>query len=298
MKGSIFFFSAFLLLASGPARAEAAGDCHRLAADPSDPDRLAPGVAAAGISFAAALAACRKALAVAPGDVRLGYQLGRLLTAARDPAGLEHLEKAAKRDYRAAQHLLGLILGSDYLGAADGERSRALIGQAAAAGHTPSQVHLARLHWEGSGVKRDLAKALRWYRAAADKGSPEASVALAEAHLAGEGVAKDAARAFAYLALPLAAGDNRARTLAASLYVLGEGVAADPAKGRELLEAAAGEDHLGAALNLGIYHHSGVFSGNQGKPTEADREAARDWLCRAGLQGRRARREYIGGGCP
>ncbi len=298
MKSWLFFLLAASLLSPGLARAETVTDCDRWAAAPGDPDRLAPGVAAAELDFGAAVAACRQALAGAPGNARLDYQLGRLLAAARDPDGLGHLEQAAAKDYRAAQHLLGLILGSDYLGAADGERSRALIGQAAAAGHTASQVHFGRLYLEGSGVKRDLATALRWYRAAADQGSPEAALALAEAHLAGEGVSKDAARAFAYLALPLAAGDNRARTLAASLYVLGEGVAADPAKGRELLEAAAGEGHLGAALNLGIYHQSGVFSGNQGKPTEADREAARDWLCRAGLQGRRARREYIGGGCP
>ena len=100
----------------------------------------------------------------------------------------------------------------------------------------------------------------------------------------------------------MAAGDNRARTLAGSLYVLGEGVAADPAKGRELLETAAGAGHLGAALNLGLYYQAGAFSGRQGKPSaaqqEADREAARRWMCRAGVQGRRARRESVGGSCP
>jgi TPR repeat protein len=297
MKAWIFFLFAVLLLTPGPARAESVTDCDRLAAAPSDADRLAPGVAVAALDFGAALAACRKDLAAAPGNPRLGYQLGRLLAAARDPAGLGHLERAAKA-WPAARHLFGVILGSDYLGPADAERSLALIEKAAAAGHTASQVHLGRRYREGSGVRRDLAVALRWYRAAADQGSPEAAVALAEAHLAGEGVDKDPARAFAYLEAPLAAGNNRARTLAASLYVFGEGVAADPARGRALLEAAAGEGHLGAALNLGIYHQSGVFSGHQGEPSEADREAARDWLCRAGVQGRRARREYIGGGCP
>ncbi|HJP20359.1 MAG: tetratricopeptide repeat protein [Alphaproteobacteria bacterium] len=297
MRVSIFYLLAALLL-PGAALAETVTDCDRLAADPSDPDRVVAGVVAAGLDYAAAVVACRKASAGAPGNARLGYQLGRLLTAGRDRDGVAHLERAAASGYRAAQHLYGILLGSDYLSSADGERSRALIAKAAAAGHAAAQVHLARRYWEGNGVKRDVAAALRWYRAAAQKGSPEAAVALAEAHLSGEVVAKDPAQAFAYLEAPLAAGNNRARTLAASLYVFGEGVAADPTKGRELLEAAAGEGYLGAALNLGIYHQSGIFSGHQGEPTEADREAARRWLCRAGVQGRRARRESIGGGCP
>ena len=88
-----------------------AGACHRLAAFPSDPQRLAPGVSNSEINAADAEAACRRALAAAPDDPRLHLQLGRALAmAGKIEEGEKEIEIAVKANYAGAVYYLGFWL--------------------------------------------------------------------------------------------------------------------------------------------------------------------------------------------
>ena len=91
------------------------GACDLAAAHPSDPDKVAPGVAAEAVVTHVAIPACRAAVAREPGNPRLRYQLGRSLVYwagandADDAAGIAEVEAAADLGYRQAQFVLGLL---------------------------------------------------------------------------------------------------------------------------------------------------------------------------------------------
>jgi TPR repeat protein len=85
-------------------------DCDRLAANPPDPDRIAPGVAREDVDLPRAVVACRAAVAQYPDTARLSYQLGRCLFYEGQVAeALESFQRAADLGYRQAHFILGLI---------------------------------------------------------------------------------------------------------------------------------------------------------------------------------------------
>jgi len=64
--------------------------------------------------------------------------------------------------------------------------------KAAEAGDRPSMNKVGGCYRYGSGVERNLTKAVEWFRRAAEKGNLPATINLAECYLNGEGVSKDA----------------------------------------------------------------------------------------------------------
>ena len=90
-------------------------DCDRLAAHPSDPDHLGPGVGSGDVVTHRAIPACRAALEADPDNPRLHYQLGRVLVYWADAngadrsEGIEHVRHAAAMDYTQALFVLGLL---------------------------------------------------------------------------------------------------------------------------------------------------------------------------------------------
>jgi tetratricopeptide (TPR) repeat protein len=86
-------------------------ECDRLAANPPDPDRVAPGVPREAVDLPRAIAACRAAVAAAPEAGRLIYQLGRCLFYAGDrQEAFRCFEQAAAMGYRQAHFVLGLVM--------------------------------------------------------------------------------------------------------------------------------------------------------------------------------------------
>ena len=121
----------------------ALGECDRLAADRHDPDRVAQGMADPFClqHFAErAVAACTGALAQTPGVVRLRAQRARAL------AFMGRFEEARKD-----------------------------AATAAAKGSSASMVLLGVMSQRGLGVPKDEARALDWYRKAADLGNQRAA---------------------------------------------------------------------------------------------------------------------------
>lgn len=100
---------------SGRPDMEGITECDRLAADPDDPKKLTPGVAADKLSQdARALEACIAALEHDPANVRLRYQLGRVLLASgADEEARSFLDRAALGGHAAAYASLGDLLFFD-----------------------------------------------------------------------------------------------------------------------------------------------------------------------------------------
>jgi len=98
------------LLAAAPAD-RPANDCDRLAANPEDPDRLAPPVPRERVDLPRAIAACEAAVAADPTDARARYQLSRVLSYAGQSArGVAEMKRAADDGYRQAQFVYGLVV--------------------------------------------------------------------------------------------------------------------------------------------------------------------------------------------
>lgn len=166
---------------SGALSAEATGatasECDRLASDPFDPGRLAPGRVLQTIDLAKAEAACAEALQRSPDDARAAYQLARIMSADIDRADefLPLARAAAEKGVAPASTLVALALS-----AADNE----LAGQAHMAASQRTLMasfpilhrHLMR-HATDDGQRAGLA----WFaNAAAALGVPEAHLVLAE----------------------------------------------------------------------------------------------------------------------
>ena len=149
-------------------------DCDRLAAHPSDPDRVVEGVARADMDLPAAIAACQRAVAEHPGSGRLNYQLARSLGYSGRGAEAEPNRQAAvAAEYPQALFVVGYLhlLGLNEA-RVDPCRAGDLVRRSALAGRLAGQI--AFPHWSlegrfaGCELPQDL-KEMRSFLAAARK---------------------------------------------------------------------------------------------------------------------------------
>jgi hypothetical protein len=139
-------------------------ECDRLAAHPSDPDRVAPGVAQPDVDLARAIPACQAAVKAYPDSGRLNYQLARSLGyAGRGREAGPNRDAAVKADYPQALFVVGYIhlLGlndaeKDACKAADLVRRSALKGRQAGLIGYPAWTLEGR--FEGCPTPRDKAE--------------------------------------------------------------------------------------------------------------------------------------------
>ncbi len=96
--------------------------------------------------------------------------------------------------------------------------------------------HMYRL---GRGVERDPAKAVKWYRRAAEKGLARAQANLANMYLAGEGVPRDYGAAARWLYLAAVQGHVIAQYNLGQMYLSGLGVRKDPVRAMAWYNLAA-----------------------------------------------------------
>ncbi|MEZ5500826.1 MAG: hypothetical protein R3E77_15540 [Steroidobacteraceae bacterium] len=110
MNAKFLLLLVLALAATNSTAADAVTDCDRLAAHPSDPDKLGAGAPSKTIDLPVAEAACRRVIADDPSNIRAHYQLGRVLFYQhKTDAALPELEKAASAGYRQAIFVLGFV---------------------------------------------------------------------------------------------------------------------------------------------------------------------------------------------
>lgn len=156
---------------------QAAEDCDRLAASPSDSSRPAgtPGVEVGRIETAAAIPACREAVALDPQNARRLYQLGRALDAAKNPEAAEAYAAAEALGHALAANNLGVFYlhGRPEGPAQDVDRGMSLLKRSAELGSGVGALNLGIHHRDGTLIPRDRKAALSWFRTSAKLGDPE-----------------------------------------------------------------------------------------------------------------------------
>lgn len=214
----------------------------------------------------------------------LGQALLKGEQLAFDPAaGIALLEDQIAADRNAAD--AAFTLGTFFLTgagdvAADGERARAYLERAMAAGHPLAPVVLGGALLEGDLIDIDASAGLALLNAQIAAGNNIADTAflIGSFYLTGGGdVAADPARARDYLERAIAAGHGYAPVLLGQALLKGDQLVPDPAAGIALLDAqiADGKNVADAAFNLGSFYLGG------GDGVAADPSKARLYLEKA-----------------
>jgi uncharacterized caspase-like protein len=228
-----------VLDAAGQAAVEG---CDKLAASPQDVDRPSgvPGVEYNRIQPKLAVDACRVALAAAPDDRRVQFQLARALdVAGADTEARALLTKSAAAGSISATSDLALMLETGEGGPIDIAQAVALFDKAAAAGNVAAMRNVAIEFENGTGRRRDAAQAAQWYRQAADTGDPQAMGFLAVLYLQGTGVPKNAGEARQWID-KLLETEHTQTILRVGYVLLGQtGAVKDFATARKLFQRAA-----------------------------------------------------------
>jgi WD40 repeat protein/serine/threonine protein kinase len=175
--------------------------CDELAAAPYDPDRRAPGVAAARIEPDPAIAACARA-ASGERSERVHFEYGRALAAqGQGTAARGEFEQALMRGYRAAGIDLARLLAQHPGSQSDVRRAISLLEQALRQGVAVAAFELGGLYEHGVRaaaaddafwLPADQQLAWNWYRRGADLSEPSALARYGRSEQEAARVASDA----------------------------------------------------------------------------------------------------------
>lgn len=154
-------------------------------------------------------------------------------------------------------------------------------------GDAESQFRLGNLYSDGEGVPKDDAKAVEWYREAADHGYAKAQNNLGVMYLLGQGVPRDLTKAGEWFRKAAEQGLDASQTQLGDMYVRGEGVPKDAAKAMEWYLKAAEQGQVDAQFNLGAAY---AF----GKGVLKDAVKAVEWYRKAAEQNHVDAQNYLG----
>lgn len=108
------------------------------------------------------------------------------------------LEEHRKIEQEAAKKVTDSgMLQAAFRAYGNGDYARALgfFKRAAEQGDPRAAYYIGVMHSNGEGVKRDLAESAKWYQRAADQGNPDGMYALARLYVIGSGVPRDVQKA-------------------------------------------------------------------------------------------------------
>ena len=234
--------------------------CDRLAAQPGDPMKLASvgGVGFNDIALPDALTACRAAVRDFPGDIRLRYQLGRVLDKSGDDmAALEEYRVAAAAGHMGATNNIGSIFHNGETVAQDYAEAMTWYRKAAEGGDDTAMNNVGNLYSRGQGVPRDDAEALAWYRRAAEAGSIDGLHNVGYFYDLGRGVKTDYREAMAWYRKAAALGNAVSMNNIGTLYRNGEGVRRDYAEAMAWYRKAVDAGSALAMQNIGGLYKNG-----------------------------------------
>jgi hypothetical protein len=256
----------------GPARA-----CDLAATSPHDLARPSGnfGTGADDIDLAASACLCEAALAKAPQDPRLLFEMGRVADAGGDADKARAIyEQAAGQGYAAAQARLGEFyrIGLGGLSRDDDEAAR-LYKLAAGQSDTAGQACLGYFYEAGrGGLPRNDEDAARLYALAAAAGNADAQVSLGNFYRSGRGgLARSDADAMPLFRLSADQGNAVAQARLGRFCETGRGgLVRSDAEAARLCKLAAGQGNAAGEARLGDLYRDG----RGGLPRD-DSEAAR-----------------------
>lgn len=123
---------------------------------------------------------------------------------------------------------------------------------AAGQGNSAAQAYLAAAYRTGVGIEKNPAESVRWFRAAAEQGDARSQGVLASLYGTGEGVPKNLPEAAKWYQLAAEQGLVRAQANLGAMYYLGQGVPQDPVTAYKWLHLAAQKGDPDAKKNRGL----------------------------------------------
>lgn len=146
-------------------------------------------------------------------------------------------------------------------------------------GDAEAQFQLGKTFWHGTGIKRDQAKALEYYRRAAQANHPEALAGLGAAYALGQGVGeKDAQAAVDYFRKSAVLGSSIGQLNLGSALINGQGVERDTEEGLGWVSKAAAQGLVKAQMYLAQLYATGDSG------VSFDAEQAASWAKKAADQ--------------
>ena len=138
------------------------------------------------------------------------------------------------------------------------------------------QAILGNFYETGSGVKKNINEALKWYEKSANAGNALGEASLGALYYDGKGVSKDSAKAFQLFEKSAMKNDVRGMTGLAMCYYKGDGIAKDYVKAYEILKRIVQvDDKQESALKiLGLCYY-------YGHGVEKYEETAKDYFIKA-----------------
>ena len=138
------------------------------------------------------------------------------------------------------------------------------------------QAILGNFYETGSGVKKNINEALKWYEKSANAGNALGEASLGALYYDGKGVSKDSAKAFQLFEKSAMKNDVRGMTGLAMCYYKGDGIAKDYVKAYEILKRIVQvDDKQESALKiLGLCYY-------YGHGVEKNEETAKDYFIKA-----------------
>lgn len=190
-------------------------------------------------------------------------------------AAFRYFAADAKRGDAASFLEMGVLLRDGSLGGSSVPRALQCFEQAGKVGDPEGYFRVGHAYQFAKGVKRDYAKAVRFYELAIAGGHAWAMTNLGSMRRLGLGAKrKDPEAAIALYRRAIELGNGRSMARLATMLEAGEGIDPDPVRGRELWEASAEAGDPVGLLELGRRRE-------QGKGGPQDLAAARSLYRRA-----------------
>ncbi len=145
-------------------------------------------------------------------------------------------------------------------------------------GHANAQYNLGLKYYNGQGVNKDYAEAVKWYRKAAEQGHAVAQSDLGFMYEAGMGVAQDDAEAVKWYRKSAEQGYGFGQAGLGWMYEEGRGVAQDDAEAAKWYRKAAEQGYANAQNYLGVMYA-------KGRGVAQDDAEAVKWFRKAAEQG-------------
>ncbi len=171
---------------------------------------------------------------------------------------LESIESAAEKGDPGQECALGEVYFSSFLGLPqDYAKAVYWFRKAAEEDHAEGQYNLGGCYYRGQGVAKDYTEAVKWYRKAAEQGYDKAQNNLGVCYARGDGLAKDAAAAVKWYRKAAEQGNAKAQFYLGDCYGNGDGVAKDHTEAVKWYRKAAEHGYAPAQHNLGSCYYSG-----------------------------------------
>jgi uncharacterized protein len=148
------------------------------------------------------------------------------------------------------------ILALQHINQSQYSKAVPLLEEAANQGHASAQNWLGFCYKNGQGITQDDAKAVKYYRLAADHGLADAQFNLGVCY-SGKGVTQDHAQAVKYFRLAADQGDASAQYNLGLCYKKGQGITQDYAQAVKYYHLAADHGLAAAQYNLGVCYYKG-----------------------------------------